>query len=139
MSWIVRSNIEDTFGKSNVAKWADLDGNKVEDDITTHINRSITVIEALVNDTLRHSIIDISVVADADMPDTLVEIGATLAGVWLYQSRGVADFNEVTGDPTHRLIWQKRDAEARLRKVQTGEIRVDLDRGTLIPAVLSET
>ena len=85
MAYILRTDIEDIFGKENVKKWADLDSAGVTADITARITRAITAAEDRVNSRLRNGPYTIPF----GSPESIIqEITAKFAGLWLYNTRG---------------------------------------------------
>lgn len=138
MSYCTRSDIEDLFGPVNVAKWADLDNDQTAAAITARIERAIVVSSAKINDRLRGGPYLLPIVGD---PPTLVNLCASLAGLWLYESRGVQDFSPETGVPMHRLRWFSEQAEKTLRDLRAGVLRLDATLagyGTTAPIVVND-
>lgn len=124
MAYATREELELLFGKSNVEKWADLENEEDAGHITTRIDRAIKHADNRVDSMLRRSRFRVPL---SPVPDVIVDIATRLAGVWLYESRGVQDWNEETGRPAHKLQWHKQEAERVLRAIQAGQI--DLESG----------
>ena len=136
--YCTRSDIEDLFGVVNVAKWADLDNDADATKIAARIARAITGASASIDDRLRDSLYVLPITGS---PSTLVNLCASLAGVWLYECRGSQDMNEVTGQPMHRLSWHRNRAEQTLRELKAGTIRLDattVGSGTTAPMVVKD-
>ena len=114
MSYCQRSDIEDIFGVTNVAQWADLDNDEKAAKITARIARAIAVADAEVDSRLRGSPLTVPVVDSAgDTPVLITDVAARLAGVWLYENRGVQDAPE-DSNGEHRLSGHRRRAEKQL-------------------------
>ncbi len=138
MSYCTRSDIEDLFGPLNVAKWADLDNDQDATAIASRIARAIAVATARIDDRLRGGPYSLPIVGD---PPTLVNLAASLAGLWLYESRGVQDFSPETGVPMHRLRWFSEQAEKTLKDLRAGVLRLDValvGQGTTAPIVVND-
>ena len=138
MSYCTRSDIEDLFGPLNVAKWADLDNDQDAAAIAARIARAIAVSSAKIDDRLRGGPYSLPINGS---PATLVNLCASLAGVWLYESRGVQDYSPDGGFPVHRLRWFSEQAEKTLRDLRAGVLRLDValtGYGTTAPMVVKE-
>lgn len=137
MSYIAQANIESKFGKNNVAIWADLDNTQVEADITARIVTAITFADEMVDNILRHARYTLPITNTSGFtPKIIVDVVASLAGVWLYENRGVQDFDPESGKPQHRLHWTKADAHETLRKLRMGQIELDAVSKINIPEVI---
>lgn len=119
MAYSTRDLIETKFGKANVRKWADLDGNKDQEDITARITAAIAYGDAEIDMTLggRFS------VPFASTPTVIEEISVQLAGVRLYEGRGVPDADE-DGNVRHRLAWHRDQAQRKLRAIAAGAYNI---------------
>jgi len=134
--YCTRSDIEDLFGSVNVVQWADMDNGQDADTITARIARAIAVCSARIDDRLRGGPYTLPILGD---PATLVNLCASLAGVWLYESRGVQDYSPEGGFPVHRLRWFSEQAEKTLRDLRSGVLRLDAalqGYGTTAPMVV---
>jgi phage gp36-like protein len=122
-SYCVRADIEAVFGSTNVERWADLnnDGNATE--ITARIVRAIQIAEAEVNDRLRGGPYSLPF---STVPVAIENLTASLAGVWLYESRGVED-TDPHGNAVHRLTWHKKNAQRMITEIHAGLRRFDDD------------
>jgi hypothetical protein len=134
-AYCTRADIEAVFGPLNVSRWADLDNDNSVDvtDPDTHavtlgkislrIANAIAVVSAELETKFRRSRYTVPFTADGDagMPADFVNLVATLAGVWLYEKRGVEDYDEDTGMPRHKLAWAKKDANKTIAAVQAGK------------------
>lgn len=138
MSYLVRADIESKFGKKNVTVWADLDNDQVEGDIAARIVIAIAFADEAVDNALRRGRYTLPVVdVLGAVPKVIVDIAASIAGVWLYESRGVQDFDPDTGKPQHRLHWQKVDARKTLTQLRMGQIELNAISKVSIPEVIT--
>ena len=75
------------------------------------------------------------------MPATIVDMAANFAGVWLYENRGVQDFNAETGQALHRLQFNRKRAETALAEIRGNKRQIDCQRvgsGTTAPIVVHQ-
>ena len=137
-TYCTRSDLEALFGRSNVTKWADMDNDQDSDAIEARIDRAIAVASARIDDRLRSGPYSLPITGS---PPTLVNLAAQLAGVWLYESRGVQDFSPDTGYPVHRLRWHTVQAEKTIREILSGVVRLnaaETHRGTTAPMIVND-
>lgn len=80
------SDVQDHWGTQNVAAWSDLGGNNTLD--SDRVDRAIANAEADINDRFRGSRYTVPF---APVPTAVAEWAAKLAGVRLYQQRGIRD------------------------------------------------
>jgi len=116
------------YGERNVEAWADLDNDGDETKISNRIAQAIVSATAHIDDTMRDSIYEIPFTtgdSDDTVPRTIADLCAMLAGVWLYESRGVVDFDPNTGQQVHRLSWQRRRCQDTLEGLHRGALRLD--------------
>lgn len=124
MAYSTRVDVEEIFGIKNVAQWADLDNDRNETDIASRITKGIAVSDAFINNRFRRTRYRIPVVCSTS-PETLVDIAAKLAGVWLYENRGIRDVDPDSGNPKHALMWHKKEANRLLDQIISGAIELD--------------
>lgn len=136
MAYIVRADIEDVFGVDNVKTWADLDNSGNLTDIAARITVAITKADALIDDMLRGGMYTIPFTGT--IPETIKDISAKLAGVWLYEARGTSDVSESSGEPVHRLTWARDSAMSNVRKILAGVIRLDLTTRITYPQIVED-
>ncbi len=110
-----RTDIELMFGRANVAQWADLENTADAQLGFTRVSRSIEVAQEIIDNALRDGRYVIPFISP---PVAIVNIAATLAGVWLYESRGIEDFDEDTGAAIHKLSAHKRMASHTLSEIR---------------------
>jgi len=138
MDYCTQADIEDLFGAVNVAKWADLDNDIDATKIAARVARGITVASAQVDDRLRGGPYALPITGS---PTTLVNLAAMLAGVWLYESRGVQDYSPDGGYPVHRLRWFSEQADKTIKELRAGTLRLDAPlavTGTSCPFVVND-
>ena len=82
MSYIAKSDIEDVFGKDNVAVWSNLDGETDAD--TARIARAIVLAEEDVENRFRGGKYQLPF---SPIPEVVKNWCATLAGIWLFENR----------------------------------------------------
>ena len=123
--YCVRSDVEAIFGTANVAVWADLNSNKIAAEITARISNAIDWATSEVNDLLRGGPYSLPVVStDGTVPKSIVDTAAMLAGVWLYESRGIVDYNS-EGKAEHRLQHQRNRAYDNIRQIHAGQRKLN--------------
>lgn len=118
--YIDQSNLEDKFGINNIEAWSQLD-NDVETADTARIQKAIDYAESKINDAFRGSRYAIPF---ASAPEQIKEWATTLAGIWLYQSRGLRDTNE-EGDKLQAL---RDDTDKAIVDCAAGKTRLDAAR-----------
>ena len=122
MSYCVRADIEDLFGIRNLEVWADLDNDADTDKIIARIYRAIAEADEELDNRLRPSIYTIPF---NPVPPLITSLAARMAGVWLYEARGVKDHNPETGVPEHRLRWHVVKIKNTIVDLHSGVIRLD--------------
>ena len=140
MGYSVRTDLDGVFGKNNVDAWADLDGDQDAAKITTRIANAIVTADDRIDSFMRGGLYSLPLVNKlSETPVIIRDVSAKLAGVWLYESRGVQDLTP-EGAPMHRLQWHKKDATSTLRKLAAGQLTLDtLVIKTLSPTVVKVT
>ncbi len=125
-TYIDQSDIEDVFGKSNVARWANIDNT---DDPTVgtqaRITSAISYAERLVEARFRDREYVVPIVASSGSLELIDDICAKLAGAWLYESRGVDDAEEEES-PVGR---HKSEANKLMDRILSGQITLAAERG----------
>lgn len=139
MAYQTRADVEAVYGVDNVAKWADLNGNKVDSEITSRISSAIADADAMIDDKLRGG--PYKTLPFSPVPLIIKRAAALLAGVILYESRGVTEFNVETNEPQHRLLWSVREVDRIIKGVRSGLIRLDdpTNERTSVPQAVKET
>ena len=122
-----RGDIEQVFGKTNTVKWADLDGMGVKVDIDARIKWALETSYAELHDRLRNG--PITIPMPAPYPRTLVRVQAQMAGVWLYESRGITDNQE----GNHQLAWHKKEIARLITDIHAGKLIMEGSIDTPVP------
>jgi phage gp36-like protein len=126
MSYAARTDVEQVFGPINVAKWADLDNDEDAAKIAARIVTALAWADAEIDDRLRGGVYSLPLQGTTgSLPATIVDLAANLAGVWLYEARGVQDFAEDTGIPFHRLSYSRKRCESALTSIRNGSRLID--------------
>lgn len=117
MSYAALSDIQMVFGSTNVDKWADLnnDGNTA-----ARIAWALDLATREIDERLRRGPYEVPF---PTVPDTIRDMAAQLAGVYLYNSRGITD----TEDAPNPVRWHEKDVKNKLREIQTGLRKLDLE------------
>lgn len=124
MVYCTRADIEQFYGRENVQKWAELDGDKNSTNIATRISDAISHASNDIDDGLRGGPYTVPF-ADT-IPLTILDLARRLAGVRLYESRGIQDFEAETGSPVHRLAWHASYVRKMLAEIKSGKRRLDI-------------
>lgn len=133
--YCTQADIETTFGQFNVSKWADRDNDGDGTKIAARIARALEVGASKVDDALRGG--RYALPFSDPVPIVIREAAAKLAGVWLYEGRGLEDNGD--GQPLHRLSAVRRDAEKDLRMIRAGTMLLATTPAvTTTPQVLEE-
>lgn len=137
-NYCVKGDIEAIFGPTNVGTWADLDNDADPVKIAARIALAIDYASNEIDDRLRNSryVIPLTT-SEPAIPDTVKRMGATYAGVWLYEARGVDDVDNDSGSPRHRLSIHVDRFDAWIKMVLSGQTHLDavLRVETTVPKV----
>lgn len=124
-TYCVLADIEDLFGATNVATWSKLQSDDSAATILARQTRAIAAVCAKMDAYFRKAGYRIPVVdEDGSTPTEVKDCAATLAGIWLYQARGVDDVDR-NGMPANKLRWHYEDALRFLADVRDGNIRIN--------------
>lgn len=125
MSYCNKANVESVFGVTNIANWADLDNDQDGVKIEARIDRAIVVVSAEIDDIIRCVNYQTPLENDSgSTPTTIENLAATLAGLWLYEARGVDDMDQ-NNQPMHRLRYMQIWARRTLREIAGGTRKLD--------------
>lgn len=125
--YCTREDIEDNFGIINVEKWADLDNDADQTKIAARIDHAIYIASAQIDGALRKTFYVVPLEPNGSYLDpVIVDICAIFAGVYLYEARGVSDFDPDSGQIVHRLKYNKQYAQDTLQKILLGPLSLDL-------------
>ena len=120
------AQVQDVFGVENIKQWSDLDSSGSLD--TDRVARAIAVASEEIDDVARVSTYTIPLAdQDAAISVSISDLAATLAGIWLYESRGSQDFNPQTGEASHRLEFKLLRAQQKLNDIRDQRIRIDAE------------
>lgn len=130
-----REDIEQIYGASNVASWADLENESDAGEIAAKINWACVAATNRMNDRLRDGPYEVPF--DEPYSEQLVEMTARLAGVLLYDARGIIDMGQ-DGEPIHQLSAHRRAVMSFVMDVLSGRIHfASLDRVADYPQAVS--
>lgn len=121
MSYCTRTDIERQFGPSNVSTWSDLENKGNALHVIERVVEAIVYAEEYINGVLLGGPYSVPFI---DVPEIIKRLAATFAGIWLYESRGVTDFDNDTGQPIHRYAYQKQSAKSMLLNIKKGTFRL---------------
>lgn len=121
-SYCTSTDVKRTFGTKNITEWSDIEesGSINETQITWAIDKASDEID----DYLRGTpyAIPLKTAAGAT-PASIVDLAATLAGVRLYEMRGVQDVQD--GGPMHVLAWHRAWVRQELDAIRSGKRNLD--------------
>jgi hypothetical protein len=128
--------IESLFGPENVHKWLGVDEHEAATDYALRAYQHIADAESHLDDLLRGSAVVVPV--ESPIQSVISRIATLLAGVRMYESRGTTDFDPETGQPQHRLHYQRKEADRMIAQLKSGQIRLSVETATRYPQVLCE-
>lgn len=117
-----RGDVEQVFGTTSVAAWADLNNTGDADDIAARINYRIAMADNYVRSVLASGPWNMPEPGDI-IPAILAYNVAALTGVYLYEARGIQDYN-AAGHAQHQLSYHKKNVEDFLKGVLVGTINL---------------
>lgn len=115
--------IRERFGATNVLTWASINGSDATA-ITALITNAIADAEDFIDDTIRSGMYEIPFTGT--IPPAIKLIACLMAGVHIYEAKGVIDWDVETGRPQHRLHYQKHTATNMLDSVRRGKMQIDV-------------
>ena len=113
-----RGDVEQVYGNTNTATWADLNNNQNSSEITSRINYHIAIADNYIRSVLTQGAWVMPVEGDT-IPAILAYNCARLAGVLLYEGRGVTDYDP-KGRAIHQLSNHKNGVDSFLKSVVYG-------------------
>lgn len=114
------ADIVSVFGTVPVAAWADPDGAEIAEDIAARKELARTVAYERINEVGRATSYRIPFeTAAGETPETIRWLEATLAGIWLYESKGVQDVDKNAGTPYHRLAYIRNECRRTMEEIRT--------------------
>lgn len=136
MPYSIRADLEAQYGSANVSTWADLNSNKNGTEIAARVAWAIAKADAYLDDRLRFGPY---AVPFAGPPLRVRDMSATLAGTYLYDSRGVTDY-DADGKAQDQLQWQRKSVDRDIRDILTRRLRLDLEETSApVPRVIDGT
>lgn len=130
-----RANIEMIYGTTNVRKWADIENNGEEDHIEDRIDWACQTATTRMNDRLREGTYPVPF--ESPYPEQVIEMTARLAGVLLYDSRGITDMG-ADDEPAHQLSPHRKMVNDFIRLILSKRITFEgLISATNYPRALS--
>ena len=125
--YLDRDTLELIFGKANIKRWADLDGDGDEAKITDRIKYAIQSASDFIETILRGKNYDL-----VDVDDSIKRLIAQIAALNLYDAREIID-----GDPTSdKLSIVRQQVDEYIGKIRRGEITLKGKRTTSTPKVV---
>jgi len=118
------AGIRSIFGSDNVDAWADLDNDQDATKMAARIAEAIDDAEADLHDRLRGGPYTIPISGGA-ASTTMARLANTLAGVLLYEARGVVDMDPETGQPIDRLAAHRKRVVVTVEQIRSGERVLD--------------
>lgn len=115
-----RGDVEQVYGNTNVAKWADLNNNANADEILSRINYHIAMADNYIRAAIGNGAWVMPEEGDT-IPAILAYNCARLTGVLLYEARGVSDYDS-NGRPVHQLMYHKKSVDDFLKGVLVGSV-----------------
>lgn len=135
MTYCTQADVELAFGRVNVRKWADIDNTNLDAVIVARIAWAVGEADSELDAKLAKSRYQFPLDDSSDLPPILTRMASYLAGVLLYESRGVTDVDE-HGRAQHALMWHRKRVEEFIRDVwgkRVELIGVTLKDGAIAP------
>ena len=118
--YLSRSDVEAVFGIDNVVAWSNLDNTQAGAN-EGRIDTAIAYAEAAIDDRFRGGRYRVPIVCSSGgTPKVVVGWAAKLAGIWLYESRGLRDGDEMG----NKLSALKQRVEAEISMYLSGQRRL---------------
>ena len=128
--YIKSTDLENFFGFRNIITYSRLDGTETTRD-GNRVQAAIDYAEDYVDDRLRNGPYVIPLPQAPSALKTIIDIVVRIAGVWLYQSRGVRDDDENDKMQAHR-----DRAEEMLNMILSGQMKLDAPRTGTQPTAM---
>lgn len=116
-AYALRVDVENVYGPTNVAKWADLDNDQEAAHIQNRIEWACSRATDEINDRLRGGPYDVPFTSP--FPSAVVDACARLAGCLLYESRGITDADE-DGESSNAVAPHRKRVDRWYREVLSG-------------------
>jgi phage gp36-like protein len=115
MAYATRADVEQVYGADNVRKWADLDNRGSTADVDARVLWALNLATARMNAHLLGGVYTVPFVTPYDL--LVIDANARLAGLLLYQARGITD--ETVSD----VLRRSRDEYFRVvRSIRSGRL-----------------
>jgi len=125
-TYCANTDIDQIFGTTNVTLWARLADEDDAATIAARKDEARNVAYDRINDIIRGTTYTVPLANEAgNVPATIKDLEARLAGVWLYEARGCQDFNPKTGAPYHRLAFVRTETRRILEEIRVGHRVID--------------
>jgi len=119
MTYAVRANVEQIFGKDNVKKWADIENSRVSADIDAQVTWALDQANVDIDARLLGGPYSIPFV---EPPEALItNIAARRAGINLYDSRQIEDTDDENKDG---LTRHRNAVDSVIRAILAGTARL---------------
>lgn len=132
MAYSTQSDIEAVFGTTNVALWSNTENTSITDGVptanTSRIIDAITYADAVINDRFRGGRYTVPF---SSTPTVVKNWSATLAGIWLYRSRGFAAGRDT--EETNRYAALEGNALREMDLYLANSRRLDLAESSTRP------
>jgi phage gp36-like protein len=134
MAYCSRTDIDAVFGVSNVTTWANQENDGTQ--VVARVALAISIADAQIDGFLFGGPYFTIPFASAHI--LIVDASARLSGVYLYENRGIDDYDAATKKASHSLSFIQDKVMMMLKKIKTGVIRLDLvaDRVEETPLVV---
>lgn len=132
--------IADRFGVDNMHLWLCAAGDDKEEP-TDYAMRAYNLIAAAEAEIDRrvHGLF-VNAPYEEPLPAVIVEVATILAGIKMYEWRGVDDVDPESGERFHRLRGEKRDVDKLLKRIAMGDItEARLTTPTMVPIAGGDT
>jgi hypothetical protein len=133
LPWSSREELDATFGHSNIDMWADIENEENAGHIRARVMDAIDEATADARDRLT-GLVDVSSIRAAPRP--LRKAVTRMAGVNLYESRGVKDTADEEG--RHKLLHHKKAADLYFRQIAAGQRTLGAASGKTHPFAVKD-
>lgn len=135
IKYATREDIESIFGEDNLIKWADLDGDREEDDIEDRIGFYLCEASTIVDGRLHGG--PYSIPFTSPFPRRVTAITARLAGCLIYEARGYLESDEDLVNPRKVMAQYHKEVIKWLSDVRARRVKIlGLNSATDIPKVI---
>lgn len=127
------ADMEQVFGKVNVRKWSDINNTEVATDIEERMNWALNEASTELDERLRRSVYQFPLTVEP-FPALLVRTTCYLAGMMLYESRGLVD----SSDPEGYSKKLEKRVDKFIHGILNRQIILDIDAADL-PILTNDT